>query len=130
MRSLFVAIPALGLVAAIPSPVPAGPLEYHQYHITYAIHYDADVNIRTRYAPPSEVKRLGRKLTAKELNALKDKGLPGYRATLGDLAFAWYVTIYLEKSYPEFGGKTTWRPLPPVTGLAHHNRLSTRTLVV
>lgn len=107
-----------------------GPPEYRQIHVTYAINYDANLNIRTPYPPPSEVKRLGRKLTAKELKALKDKGLPGYRATLSDLAGAMYVSAYLEKSYPKFGGGTEWRALPRMYCMVHHYRPTQKVLVL
>lgn len=63
-------------------------------------------------------------LNPKDLMALKDAGLPGYRATLQDLGRAMYVTIYLERLVPGPSGTIRRIALPPVFCQVHHNRLS------
>lgn len=123
---------ALSLLALLLTSRPAsaqwGVRSLHKINVTYAIHYDDDLLVRTRFAPLSAVRAAGRALTPKELRALRDPGLPGYRATRDDLGLAWYVTIYLEKVVPGPGGKVYRKNYPPITCMVHHNRLSQKYL--
>jgi len=118
------------LLVWCPSTALVQARSYHQLHVTYAITYDNDLEVRTDVAPPSEVKANGGPLTAKQLHALRDRGEPGYRATLSDLSLAQYVTIYLEKVTIDANGKVTRHAYPPIHGMVHHNRLSTKALVI
>ncbi|HEY3787381.1 MAG TPA: hypothetical protein VGL71_00945, partial [Urbifossiella sp.] len=112
-RSLLL-MASVGVLTGIPAPAPARHITLIDFHQTYDIYYDDNINIRTIHAPLSAVRANGGPLTAKQLEALRDHPKPGEPKMLGfagdkyDLGHARIVTIYLEKEIPEFGGKTRW----------------------
>jgi len=85
-------------------------------HVTYFVHYDAGLEVRTDEVPRSAIKANGGPLTFKQRQALRDTGRPGYRADLSDLIGAQFVTMYLEEPDAETGpgGKLLARHYPPI----------------
>lgn len=118
MNRFVLALSLCGLVLwSLPASLQAYPWRMHKVQITYSIKYDDDVQVRTMGPPPSAI-RAG--LTPKELQALRDPGLPGYRAKLSDIGGS-YVTIYLERVVVGASGVEKRIALPPAFCQVHHN---------
>lgn len=102
--------------AAIPGRRADAHVIVNGSHVSYVIHYDEGLEVRTDAPPRSAVKANGGPLTFKQEQALRDPGRPGYRGDLSDLSGAQFVTLYLEEPDAKTGpgGKPLARHYPPI----------------